>query len=106
MIYFRQFFGGAHPLRVYGLRLEQASLPPTSPAASLASLTRRRELVSLEFAPHTDTRLQFGRRVIWDVGRHEFAVGAMPSYNAFHLWGDSTFSSCSAQLSCIRLQAR
>ncbi|MBV8742989.1 MAG: hypothetical protein JOZ12_14465 [Sinobacteraceae bacterium] len=102
MIYFRQAIGGHHPVRVYGLRLEQASLPPTSPAAPVSSLIRHRELVSVEFAPHADMRLQFGRRLIWDIGRHEFGVGTIQPYSPFRLWTEASLASCSSQLSCLK----
>ena len=102
MVYFRQSIGGHGAGRVYGLRLEQASMPSASPSATIASLTRRRELINFEFAPHADIRLQFGRRLTWDVGRHEFGLGSAPIYNAFHLWNNAipTPGSCAPPMLC------
>ena len=102
MVYVRQTLGGHGALRVYGLRLEQASIPSTSPAASITSLTRRRELLNFEYAPHADMRLAFGRRLIWDVGRHEFGLGSVPAYTAFHLWSDGTAARyCEVPMACL-----
>lgn len=104
MIYFRQALGGRDAVRVYGLRLEQASMPSSSPAVSVANL-RRRELINLEIAPHADFRLEFGRRLIWDVGRHEFGWGSTPTYDPFRLWngGLSATRACEQQFSCLNL---
>jgi len=74
MLYFHQPIGGHGAPRVYGLRIDQTSVPPSTAVVALANPFRRREILDLEFAPHSDLRVAFGRRLIWDLGTHEFGL--------------------------------
>jgi hypothetical protein len=105
MIYFRQALGQRGASRVYGVRLEQATLPSSSPSAPLVSSVRRRELINLEIAPHADLHLAFGRRLIWDISRQQFAIGALPAAT-FRLWTrpGAVSSLCQPALSCLDLR--
>lgn len=58
--------------RVYGLRLEEVRAQPTSPQSAAVSSLRRRELLDLQLVPHSDIRVELGRRLIWDFTREAF----------------------------------
>jgi hypothetical protein len=58
--------------RVYGLRIEEVRAQPTSPQSAAVGSLRRRELFDLQIAPHSDIRVAFGRRLIWDFTRQGF----------------------------------
>jgi len=74
MLYFHQPVGGHGGPRVYGLRIDQTSVPASSAVVALGNPLRRREILDLEFAPHSDLRVAFGRRLIWNLGTHEFGL--------------------------------
>jgi hypothetical protein len=77
MIYFRQpmWSPGAH--RTYGLRIDQASAPLTVPNAVGFNPLRRQEIFNFEIGPHADMRVEFGRRLVWDLNRQELALGSL-----------------------------
>jgi hypothetical protein len=85
MIYFRQplWAPGAH--RIYGLRIEQTSAPSTTPSAVGINPLRRREILNFEIGQHADLRVQFARRLCWDVSRQEFGLGAFHPNLPFQL---------------------
>jgi CelD/BcsL family acetyltransferase involved in cellulose biosynthesis len=56
---------------VYGLRVDQASALPNLPTAAAIAAVRLRELVNLQFGPHTRTQIDFGRQVMWDLRGHQ-----------------------------------
>jgi hypothetical protein len=63
--------------RVYGLRIEEVQdLPPSLQPAAAGSL-RSSVLVDLQLVPHSDIRIEFGRRFIWDFTHAAF--GPQPS---------------------------
>jgi hypothetical protein len=76
MLYIKQPLGARGATRVYGLRLEQqaASSTPIAamPGALAGELAHQREIVDLQIRHYTDVRVEFGRRVTWNIGRHEF----------------------------------
>jgi len=63
--------------RVYGLRIEEVRAQPTSGQSGVAGSLRRRELFDLQMVPHSDIRMEFGGRLIWDFTREAF--GPQPS---------------------------
>jgi hypothetical protein len=85
MIYFRQplWAPGAH--RIYGLRIDQSSAPSSTPNALGSNPLRRREILSFEIGQHADMRVEFARRLFWDVNRQEFGLGSFHSSVAFQL---------------------
>jgi hypothetical protein len=85
MLYVHQplWFHGAP--RTYGLRLEQTTAPSSSPAAAGVGTLQRREILNLEFGPHTETRLELGRKLTWDVGRREFGLSPLHPNIMIHL---------------------
>jgi hypothetical protein len=60
--------------RVYGLRIEELRAQPTSRQSGVAGSMRRSELLDLQIGPHSDLRVEFGRRVIWDFTRGAFGA--------------------------------
>ena len=85
MLYFRQplWSPGAH--RVYGLRIEQSSAPSTLPIGVGVNPLRRREIFNLELGHNSAMRVEFARRLIWDVNRQEFGLGSIRPNLAFQL---------------------
>ena len=63
---------GASSSRVYGLRIEQVRALPASPQSSVVSSLRRSVLVDLRIVPHSDIRIEFGKRVIWNFTHQAF----------------------------------
>ncbi len=79
MFYFSRPLGTRSAPRSYGLRIEQASIRTASPGPAAFSL-RRRELVDLRFTAQTDTRIEFGNRVSWDLRGHRLGpVNDLPA---------------------------
>lgn len=80
MLYIRQPLGAHGASRVYGLRLEHQASVPTQPAAlpgtMAGTLPGQREIVDLQIRHYSDVRVEFGRRVTWNIGRHEFGLSA------------------------------
>jgi len=72
MLYFKQPLGAPRTARVYGLRIDQASLTPAVPGATNVALIGRRELLDLEVGGPAGMRLDIGRRLTWDFSRHQF----------------------------------
>lgn len=85
MIYFRQplWSPGAH--RVYGLRLDQTSTPSSVPTSLGVNPLRRREILNFELGEHSGMRVEFARRLVWDVGRQEFGLGSTHPNLTFQL---------------------
>jgi hypothetical protein len=55
----------------YGLRMgEFRKRPTTTQLVAVAPV--QRELIDLQIVPHSDVRLEFGRRLIWDLPRKSF----------------------------------
>ena len=74
MFYFSQPIGPGAAPRSFGLRIDQHSNPGALPGgtSSAAELSGRHELVNLRLSAHENLRIDFGRRVSWDFGRHLF----------------------------------
>jgi hypothetical protein len=64
--------------RVYGLRIEEVRALPTSSQSGVAGSLRHSELFDLLIVPHSDIRLEFGRRLIWDFTRAAFGPQSRP----------------------------
>jgi hypothetical protein len=71
--------------RVYGLRIEEIQARPTSPQSGLAGSFRRSELFDLQIVPHSDIRLEFGRRLIWNFTHERFGPQSSSSSLAIGL---------------------
>ena len=63
---------GASSFRVYGLRIEEVRALPASPQSSVVGSLRRSVLVDLQIVPHSDIRIEFGKRVIWNFTHEAF----------------------------------
>ena len=63
---------GAASSRVYGLRIEEVRALPASPQSSVVGSLRRSVLVDLQIVPHSDIRVEFGRRVSWNFTHEAF----------------------------------
>ena len=63
--------GGGH---VFGLRIERPLRVPGPQASFPLVLNQNRELIDLQFRPHSDVRIEFDRRVTWNLGRQEFGL--------------------------------
>jgi hypothetical protein len=82
MLYVSQtLWSPGRSFRVYGLRIEEVRAQPTSRQSGLAGSFRRSELFDLRIVPHSDIRMEFGRRLIWDF-THE-AFGSQSSSSSF-----------------------
>ena len=79
MVYFSQPIGASGALRVYGLRLDQASAPIPLPGSTVLGAIRRRELVDLQLGSHANVRIDFARRLSFDFGRRQFNAPGYPS---------------------------
>jgi hypothetical protein len=64
--------------RVYGLRIEEVRALPTSSQSGVAGSFRHSELFDLQLVPHSDIRIEFGRRLIWDFTRAAFGPQSSP----------------------------
>ncbi len=71
--------------RVYGLRIEEIRAQPTSLQSGVAGSLRSRELFDLQFVPHSDIRIEFGRHLIWDFTREAFGPQSSPASLAIGL---------------------
>ena len=84
MLYLKQPLGARGATRIWGLRLEQAAPLPTQPAALVgampgsptSAMPNQREIVDLQIRHSADIRVEFGRRVTWNIGRREFGLTA------------------------------
>jgi hypothetical protein len=63
---------GAGSLHWFGLKIEQLRTPPTSPQLSAAPIDRS-TLVDLQLPAHSGLRVEFGRRLVWDIKRGTLA---------------------------------
>ena len=63
---------GASSSRVYGLRIEEVRATPATPQSSVVGSLRRSVLVDLQIVPHSDIRIEFGKRVIWNFTHEAF----------------------------------
>jgi hypothetical protein len=73
VLYLTQSLGsGGKSVRQYGLRIDEIHPIPNSPLVTTVGLVQRRELVNLQIVPHSDIRLQLGRRLSWDFTSEEF----------------------------------
>ena len=73
VLYFTQsLWSTGKPERLYGVRIDAIRPLPNSPLVTAAGLVQRRELLNLQIVPHSDIRIQLGRRVSWDFTREEF----------------------------------
>jgi hypothetical protein len=62
---------GSSSLPRYGLRIgEFRKRPTTTQLVAVAPI--QRELVDLQIAAHSDVRVEFGRRLVWDIPRGAF----------------------------------
>jgi hypothetical protein len=85
MLYIKQPLGARGAPRVYGLRIERLATPPTLPTPAAIVSIGRREIVDLQIRHYSDVRVEFGRRVTWNVGRQEFGLTANQSNMAMRL---------------------
>jgi hypothetical protein len=80
MLYVRQPLGARGAPRVYGLRLDQqGGTPPQAGAMAdpiAAAMPGQRSIVDLQIRRATDVRVEFGRRMTWNIARHEFGLTA------------------------------
>jgi len=91
--------------RVYGLRIEEVRALPMSPQPGVAGSLRRSELFDLQIVPHSDMRVEFGRRLIWDFTREAFGPQSIPSSLAIGLTIQSIRFSDPARLQPWGLRA-
>jgi hypothetical protein len=71
--------------RVYGLRIEEVRGLPSSLQPAAAGSLRRSVLVDLQMVPHSDIRIEFGRRFIWDFTQAAFGPQSSSSSLAIGL---------------------
>jgi hypothetical protein len=62
---------GSSSLPVYGLRVGEFRKRPTTPQL-VAVAPVQRELLDLQIAARSDVRIEFGRRLVWDIQRGAF----------------------------------
>jgi hypothetical protein len=74
MVYVSQPLWSVGTSRIYGLRLEQIAIQPFVQSGTFTVLAQPRSLVDLQFRGNADVRLEFGRRVTWDMRRREFGL--------------------------------
>jgi hypothetical protein len=78
MLYLRQPLGARGAARVYGLRVEQqGGTPPQAGAMtdpSTSAMPGQRSIVDLQMTRASDLRVEFGRRVTWNVARREIGL--------------------------------
>jgi hypothetical protein len=84
MLYVRVPLGAHGAGRVYGLRVDQQSGTPPQAGAMAEPITSampaRRSIVDLQMTRASDIRVEFGRRVTWNVVRRELSLsGNQPS---------------------------
>ena len=89
MLYVRQPLGARGAPRVYGLRVEQQGGTPPQAGAMVGPISSampgRRSIVDLQMTRASDLRVEFGRRVIWNVARREFGLSSNQSSMALRL---------------------
>jgi hypothetical protein len=96
MLYIRQPLG-ARTAPVYGLRLDQMETAAALPSAGSVVLSDRRAIVDVQIRRYSDVRVEFGRRLTWNVGRQEFGPSGNPPSMAMHLPTPATASAVVAR---------
>lgn len=80
MLYVRVPLGARGAARVYGLRVDQQGGTPPQAGAMVDPITSalpgQRSIVDLQMTRASDLRVEFGRRVTWNVARREFGLSA------------------------------
>lgn len=84
MLYVRQPLGARGAARVYGLRIDQQGGTPPQAGAMVnpisSAMPGQHSIVDLQMTRASDLRVEFGRRVTWNVARREFGLsGNQPS---------------------------
>jgi hypothetical protein len=92
MLYVRQPLGTRGASRVYGLRLDQQGGTRPQAGAMVDTVTSlmpampgQRSIVDLQITRASDVRVEFGRRVTWNVARREFGLTASQPSMALRL---------------------
>jgi hypothetical protein len=86
MLYVSQtLWSPGRSFRVYGLRIDEVRAQPSSRQSGMAGSFRRSELFDLQIVPHSDIRIEFGRRLIWDFTREAFGPQSSSSSLAIGL---------------------
>ena len=67
--------GGSQPR--FGLRIERLRMPPVSPQPAGMTAIQHTSLIDLQMQSHSDVRVEFGRRVVWDIRRGTLGSQAM-----------------------------
>lgn len=84
MLYIRQPLG-AGATRIYGLRLDRMASTPALATSGPVVTAGARSIVDLQFRHASDVRVEFGRRVTWNLGRREFGLSGNQPGMAFYL---------------------
>jgi hypothetical protein len=74
MLYVSLPLWSAGASRIYGLRLEQISIHPLVQSGTFSVIAPPRSLIDLQWRRDADWRVEFGRRVTWDMQRREFGL--------------------------------
>jgi hypothetical protein len=69
---------GGGSLHWFGLKIEQLRTPPASPQLSEIPI-QRSPLVDLQLPAHSGLRVEFGRRLVWDIKRGTLASRSNPA---------------------------
>ena len=96
MLYIRQPLG-ARTAPVYGLRLDQRETAAALPSAGAIVSSDRRAIVDLQIRRYSDVRVEFGRRLTWNVGRQEFGPPGNSPSMTMHLPTPATPSAVVAR---------
>jgi hypothetical protein len=97
MLYIQQPLGVRGASLIYGLRLERLAPAPTLPSPVAIASTGRREIVDLQIRRYSDVRVEFGRRLTWNVGRQEFGLSGHQGSMAIRLPGHATSTAITAR---------
>jgi hypothetical protein len=84
MLYIRQPLG-AGATRIYGLRLERMDSTPALATSGSVGTAGARSIVDLQFRHASDVRVEFGRRLTWNLGRREFGPSGNQPGMLIHL---------------------
>ena len=80
MLYVKVPLGARGAARVYGLRVDQQGGTPPQAGAMVDPITSampgQRSIVDLQMTRASDVRVEFGRRLTWNVARREFGLSA------------------------------
>jgi hypothetical protein len=97
MLYLSQPIGARGASRIYGLRLQQATAPPTLSNAAPSPMSHERDIVDLQVRHYSDIRVEFGQRVTWNVGRSECGPSGAQSSMAIRLPGPTLSTAAVAR---------